>query len=90
MMESSGVMRVTESSRRPLDRELMIKRPLRGFPKEAAIERAKALQPLAGEPSGAVGDLRGLEIIGKLADVLGVDPVEFFWGPTRSAPRKKS
>ena len=31
----------------------------------------------------------GLEIIGKLADVLGVDPVEFFRRPTRSAPRKR-
>lgn len=32
----------------------------------------------------------GLEIIGKLADVLEVDPVEFFRRPTRSASRKKS
>ena len=31
----------------------------------------------------------GLEIIGKLADVLGVDPVEFFQRPTRPFPRKK-
>jgi transcriptional regulator with XRE-family HTH domain len=31
----------------------------------------------------------GLEIIGKLADVLGVDPVEFFRRPTRMGPRKK-
>ncbi|MCS3687504.1 transcriptional regulator with XRE-family HTH domain [Bradyrhizobium elkanii] len=31
----------------------------------------------------------GLEIIGKLADVLEVDPVEFFRRPGRPAPRKK-
>jgi transcriptional regulator with XRE-family HTH domain len=31
----------------------------------------------------------GLEIVGKLADVLGVDPVEFFRRPTRPSPRKK-
>jgi transcriptional regulator with XRE-family HTH domain len=31
----------------------------------------------------------GLEIIGKLADVLGVDPVEFFRRPTRPGHRKK-
>ena len=31
----------------------------------------------------------GLEIIGKLADVLGVDPAEFFRRPTRMGPRKK-
>jgi transcriptional regulator with XRE-family HTH domain len=30
----------------------------------------------------------GLEIIGKLADVLGVDPVEFFRRPTRASRRK--
>jgi transcriptional regulator with XRE-family HTH domain len=32
----------------------------------------------------------GLEIIGKLADVLGVDPAEFFRRPTRSGSRKKA
>jgi transcriptional regulator with XRE-family HTH domain len=32
----------------------------------------------------------GLEIIGKLAEVLGWDPVEFFRRPARSGPRKKS
>ena len=32
----------------------------------------------------------GLEIIGKLADVLEVDPAEFFRRPTRSAGRKKA
>jgi transcriptional regulator with XRE-family HTH domain len=31
----------------------------------------------------------GLEIIGKLADVLEVDPVEFFRRPVRSGARKK-
>ena len=31
----------------------------------------------------------GLEIIGKLADALGVDPVEFFRRPTRPGSRKK-
>ena len=31
----------------------------------------------------------GLEIIGKLAEVLGVDPAEFFRRPTRSGSRKK-
>ena len=31
----------------------------------------------------------GLEIVGKLADVLEVDPVEFFRRPTRPGPRKK-
>jgi len=31
----------------------------------------------------------GLEIIGKLADVLGVDPVEFFRRATRPGPHKK-
>ncbi len=31
----------------------------------------------------------GLEIIGKLAEVLGVDPVEFFRQPTRTGPRKR-
>ena len=31
----------------------------------------------------------GLEIIGKLADVLGVDPIEFFRRPSRTTPRKK-
>jgi len=32
----------------------------------------------------------GLEIIGKLADVLEVDPVEFFRRPVRSGSRKKA
>jgi transcriptional regulator with XRE-family HTH domain len=32
----------------------------------------------------------GLEIIGKLANVLGVDPAEFFRGPARSGSRKKA
>ena len=32
----------------------------------------------------------GLEIIGKLADVLEVDPAEFFRRPTRSGGRKKA
>jgi transcriptional regulator with XRE-family HTH domain len=32
----------------------------------------------------------GLEIIGKLADVLDVDPAEFFRRPTRSGGRKKA
>jgi transcriptional regulator with XRE-family HTH domain len=32
----------------------------------------------------------GLEIVGKLADVLKVDPVEFFRRPTRSGSRKKA
>lgn len=32
----------------------------------------------------------GLEIIGKLADVLEVDPVEFFRRPTRSGTRKRA
>jgi hypothetical protein len=31
----------------------------------------------------------GLEIIGKLAEVLEVDPVEFFRRPARSGSRKK-
>jgi transcriptional regulator with XRE-family HTH domain len=31
----------------------------------------------------------GLEIIGKLAEVLEVDPAEFFRRPTRSGSRKK-
>jgi transcriptional regulator with XRE-family HTH domain len=30
----------------------------------------------------------GLEIIGKLADVLGMDPVEFFRRPSRTGRRK--
>lgn len=30
----------------------------------------------------------GLEIIGKLADILEVDPVEFFRRPTRTGSRK--
>jgi transcriptional regulator with XRE-family HTH domain len=32
----------------------------------------------------------GLEIIGKLADVLEVDPVEFFRRPSRPASRKRA
>ncbi|WP_375763905.1 helix-turn-helix domain-containing protein [Bradyrhizobium sp. Pha-3] len=32
----------------------------------------------------------GLEIIGKLADVLEVDPVEFFRRPSRPTSRKKT
>jgi len=32
----------------------------------------------------------GLEIIGKLADVLEVDPVEFFRRPVRSGSRRKA
>ena len=32
----------------------------------------------------------GLEIIGKLAEVLEVDPAEFFRRPTRSGSRKKA
>jgi transcriptional regulator with XRE-family HTH domain len=32
----------------------------------------------------------GLEIVGKLADVLEVDPVEFFRRPTRSGSRRKA
>ncbi|WP_338822502.1 helix-turn-helix transcriptional regulator [Bradyrhizobium septentrionale] len=32
----------------------------------------------------------GLEIIGKLADVLEVDPVEFFRRPSRPTTRKKA
>jgi transcriptional regulator with XRE-family HTH domain len=32
----------------------------------------------------------GLEIIGKLADVLGVDPAEFFRRPSRTRPRASS
>ena len=32
----------------------------------------------------------GLEIVGKLADVLGVDPVEFFRKPTRSGSKRKA
>jgi hypothetical protein len=32
----------------------------------------------------------GLEIIGKLADVLEVDPAEFFRKPTRSGGRKRA
>jgi transcriptional regulator with XRE-family HTH domain len=31
----------------------------------------------------------GLEIVGKLADVLEVDPIEFFRRPARSGLRKK-
>jgi hypothetical protein len=31
-----------------------------------------------------------LEIVGKLTDVLGVDPVEFFRQPVRSGSRKKA
>jgi transcriptional regulator with XRE-family HTH domain len=31
----------------------------------------------------------GLEIVGKLADVLEVDPIEFFRRPTRSGSRRK-
>jgi transcriptional regulator with XRE-family HTH domain len=32
----------------------------------------------------------GLEIIGRLADVLGVDPAEFFRRPIRSGARKRA
>jgi hypothetical protein len=32
----------------------------------------------------------GLEIIGKLAKVLGVDPIEFFRRPVRSGSKKKA
>jgi transcriptional regulator with XRE-family HTH domain len=32
----------------------------------------------------------GLEIVGKLADVLEVDPVEFFRKPVRSGSRRKA
>jgi hypothetical protein len=32
----------------------------------------------------------GLEIIGKLAEVLEVDPAEFFRRPTRSGSRRKA
>jgi transcriptional regulator with XRE-family HTH domain len=32
----------------------------------------------------------GVEIVGKLADVLEVDPVEFFRRPTRSGSRRKA
>jgi transcriptional regulator with XRE-family HTH domain len=32
----------------------------------------------------------GLEIVGKLADVLEVDPVEFFKKPARSGSRRKA
>ena len=32
----------------------------------------------------------GLEIVGKLADVLGVDPIEFFRRPSRSESKKKA
>jgi transcriptional regulator with XRE-family HTH domain len=32
----------------------------------------------------------GLEIVGKLADVLEVDPVEFFRRPGRAASRRKA
>jgi transcriptional regulator with XRE-family HTH domain len=32
----------------------------------------------------------GLEIVGKLADVLEVDPVEFFHRPTRSGSKRKA
>jgi transcriptional regulator with XRE-family HTH domain len=32
----------------------------------------------------------GLEIVGKLADVLEVDPVEFFRRPARSRSRRKA
>ena len=32
----------------------------------------------------------GLEIIGKLSDVLGVEPAEFFRRPTRSGGRKRA
>jgi transcriptional regulator with XRE-family HTH domain len=32
----------------------------------------------------------GLEIIGKLASILDVDPVEFFRRPSRSASRRKA
>jgi transcriptional regulator with XRE-family HTH domain len=32
----------------------------------------------------------GLEIIGKLASILGVDPAEFFRRPNRSGSKKKS
>jgi hypothetical protein len=32
----------------------------------------------------------GLEIIGKLADVLEVDPAEFFRRPSRSGGRRKA
>jgi hypothetical protein len=32
----------------------------------------------------------GLEIVGKLAEVLDVDPVEFFRKPARSGSRRKA
>ena len=32
----------------------------------------------------------GLEIVGKLAEVLEVDPIEFFRWPTRSGSRRKA
>ena len=32
----------------------------------------------------------GLEIVGKLADVLEVDPLEFFRRPTRAGSRRKA
>jgi len=32
----------------------------------------------------------GLEIIGKLADALGAEPIEFFQAMPRRAPRKRS
>jgi hypothetical protein len=32
----------------------------------------------------------GLEIIGKLATILGVDPIEFFRRPVRPGPRRKA
>jgi transcriptional regulator with XRE-family HTH domain len=32
----------------------------------------------------------GLEIIGKLTTILGVEPTEFFRRPTRSGPRKEA
>jgi len=32
----------------------------------------------------------GLEIVGKLAEVLAVDPVEFFRRPTRSGSKRRA
>jgi transcriptional regulator with XRE-family HTH domain len=32
----------------------------------------------------------GLEIIEKLASIVGVDPAEFFWQPSRSGSRRKA
>jgi transcriptional regulator with XRE-family HTH domain len=67
----------------------MMKAAARGVSQEGLANDAGVDRPYLSRVERAVTYV-GLEIVGELAEVLEVDPIEFFRRPTRSGSRRKA